>query len=79
MNRSGYDRRLGEDQRLVHDLNYFEAGGIERRIERERRRSPEKRIGWLRVGQWNSVPVGACPSEIRLVGEDGGGPIWKIS
>ena len=58
MNRSGFDRRLDEDRRDVYDLNYFEAGGDERRRLEERRRSGEKRNGWQRVSQWSSVPVG---------------------
>ena len=78
MQRSGFDRRLDEDRRVIHDLNYFENGGVERRLNRERRHSPEKRLGWRRVGKWNSVPVGACPSELRLVEAQDAVPTWQI-
>lgn len=41
--RASKDRRSGEDQRAVGDLNYFKKGGIERRSYLGRRRDPERR------------------------------------
>lgn len=70
MNRSGFDRRLEEDRRDVYDLNYFEAGGVERRRREERRHSTEKRSGWQRVSHWSSVPVGDSKKDLRLADEE---------
>lgn len=53
--RSGADRRDTEERRQVHDLSYFENGGVERRSGRERRTEPERRAGWVRVSQWHSI------------------------
>lgn len=55
--RSGIDRRAGEDRRTVHDLSYFEQGGIERRKREERRVTSENRAGWVRVTQWSSICI----------------------
>ena len=58
--RSEVDRRAGRDRRTVHDLEYFEDGGDERRhYLRERRTPPERRSDWVRVSQWSSVYVGS--------------------
>ena len=55
--RSGVDRRDSEDRRQIHDLGYFDGGGMERRIGEERRESGEKRAGWVRISQWSSICV----------------------
>ncbi len=56
--RCGFDRRCQDDRRQLIDLDYFEAGGIERRSGLERRRQDEKRDGWIRYTTWSSVYVG---------------------
>lgn len=53
--RSFVDRRSGEDKRKAYSLDYFVAGGAERRGGSERRRGNERRFGWLKVSQWYSV------------------------
>ncbi len=57
------DRRTGYDRRVVHDLCYFNNGGIERRSNSDRRASNEMRTDWVRISplrrtrvQW-PVPV----------------------
>lgn len=62
--RTGLDRRSGEDRRKVHDISYFENGGVERRkSDGDRRKLPERRKGWIRVNQWSSVLVRAASGE----------------
>ena len=56
--RSGLDRRTLDERREVFSIDYFDAGGMERRKRIERRLSGEKRAGWVRVTQWSSVYVG---------------------
>jgi hypothetical protein len=56
--RSSVDRRSGVDRRKTHNLDYFLKGGVERRNWKERRSEGERRVGWVRVGTWNSVYVG---------------------
>ena len=53
--RSGVDRRAGEEHRQVHHLAYFEQGCVERRKSDERRVSGENRAGWVRVTDWSSI------------------------
>jgi len=49
------DRRSGEDRRDVYLVDYFAAGGPERRKHNERRRMNERREGCVRVSKWSSV------------------------
>lgn len=51
------DQRSGEDRRLVHLLSHFSNGGIEKRNERERRGTEERRKDCIRVSPWSSVCV----------------------
>ena len=53
--RSFVDRRSGEDKRKSYNLDYFVAGGNERRKGSERRQGNERRFGWLKVDRWYSV------------------------
>jgi hypothetical protein len=55
--RSSFDRRSGVDRRNVHDLDYFQQGGVERRSWKERRSNEERRKNWVRVAEWASVFV----------------------
>lgn len=54
-NRSGVDRRSGEDRRQAYDLDHFLQGGQERRHWVERRWRKEMRKGWIRISKWSSV------------------------
>jgi len=56
--RSLFDRRSGEDNRKLYNLDYFIEGGRERRKGKERRQSNERRSGWARVYNWCSVFLG---------------------
>jgi hypothetical protein len=56
--RSLFDRRSGEDNRKLYNLDYFIEGGRERRKGKERRQSSERRSGWARVYNWCSVFLG---------------------
>jgi hypothetical protein len=56
--RSFVDRRSGEDKRKSYNLDYFVAGGTERRRCSERRRGNERRFHWIKVSQWCSVCIG---------------------
>jgi hypothetical protein len=56
--RSLLDRRSGEDERKLYNLDYFFEGGNERRRGKERRQSAERRRGWARVYNWCSVFLG---------------------
>ena len=49
------DRRSGEDRRTAYDLDYFQEGGVERRLVPERRSLNERRDNCQRVSQWSSV------------------------
>jgi len=49
--RSGVDRRSEVDRRQVYSIDGFIQGGVERRS------SPERRKGWVRVNAWISVPT----------------------
>jgi len=49
------DRRAGEDRRQIYSLHYFNHGGQERRIAKERRINVERRTGYTRVSTWASV------------------------
>ena len=49
------DRRLLGDRRKVYSLDYFLAGGLERRKGGDRRSRSERRSKWLRAGPWCSV------------------------
>ena len=51
------DRRSGEDRRMLHCLEYFKDGGIDRRSSLERRDNTERRTDCVRVSEWSS----ACP------------------
>lgn len=58
LRRSSIDRRECEDMRESHNLDYFEEGGLERRVHLERRKLDERRSDWIRVSKWRSVCVG---------------------
>ena len=60
--RSPVDRRSGEDERKLYNLDYFTDGGEERRKGKERRESGERRSGWARVYKWCSVFLGKIAS-----------------
>ncbi len=49
------DRRGGEDRRERYSLYYFDSGGIERRVAKERRINFERRKGYARVSTWASA------------------------
>lgn len=81
------DRRQGGDRRQVHSLDYFEAGGIERRggPRQRKRKDGEKRKNWVRIDRHVSAYCGwsednvivASGDEKTLIltlgaGEDGG-------
>ncbi len=53
------DRRCGEDRRAVYDSDYFDGGGLERRIGQDRRQQAERRDSCMRVSRWSSV----CPDD----------------
>ena len=53
------DRRSGEDRRQVYSGDYWDSGGIERRILKERRLQKERRFSFVRVSKWSSV----CPDD----------------
>jgi len=60
--RSSRDRRYGSDRRkacytIEDDFPYFFKGGSERRGWAERRSRSERRLGWLMVDGWSSVPM----------------------
>ena len=55
--RSRIERRTDRDCRQKMSATYFISGGLERRSGKERRRSTERRDGWLRVGKWRSEIV----------------------
>ena len=53
--RNCFDRRIDEDRRRVHDLDYFLEGNSEHRQFQERREGKERRTTWMKVGHWVSV------------------------
>lgn len=55
--RTAAERRSGADQRRSASRIYFLRGGRERRRRNDRRQSPERRDGWLRVEKWRSICV----------------------
>jgi len=56
--RYSIDRRYENDMRQVYDLNYFLEGGEERRSSKERRGIGERRTGWVKADDWQSVYLG---------------------
>ena len=62
--RSAFDRRSDTDDRRKHyDINFIDKIGRDRRKHAsERRSSPEKRTGWVRVSQWSSICVASLTS-----------------
>lgn len=56
--RSGFDRRSADTRRTLHDLDYLDGVGEERRSGRDRRSSGELRQDWIRYSAWCSVYVG---------------------
>ena len=50
-----FDRRSGEDRRMICRLEYFMEGGIERRSGKERRSGIERRADWVSVSEWSSA------------------------
>ena len=70
VNRRGdpfFDRRSGEDQRIVYSLEYFKKGNECRRSGIERRTNYERRAGYVRVSEWSSV----CPISEDRENNDG--------
>ena len=57
------DRRSGDDQRDVYDIDYFADGGAERRDGDERRDSKERREDCVKVSKWTSVCTGNNPKK----------------
>jgi hypothetical protein len=55
--RSGVERRSGAEKRHDPGRVYFLSGGTERRRADDRRKSGERRDGWLSVGNWRSICV----------------------
>jgi hypothetical protein len=51
------DRRSGTDRGKAYRPGFFSRGGIEKRHCSERRRTDERREGWVRVGKWSSVQL----------------------
>jgi hypothetical protein len=51
------DRRSGEERRQAYDSDYFEAEGVEKRTNGDRRQPAERRNSCTRVSRWSSV----CP------------------
>ena len=49
------DRRSGEDRRTVHDLDFFDQGGIERRSGAESRKKGGRRLQGANVSKSSSV------------------------
>lgn len=62
--RSGFDRRTGDDRRQAYSVDYFDNGGVERR-RKERRVNGEKRSGWQRITNWSSVYIGKLNRNVR--------------
>ena len=56
------DRRLDEDRRQAHSINYFFNGGSERRTFNERRTPGERRKGCTAVGRWSSICASNKPA-----------------
>jgi len=50
-----FDRRSGGDRRKVHDLDFFDQGGIERRSGAESRKKGDRRIQRVNVSKSSSV------------------------
>ena len=56
--RSDIDRRSGADRRIAVSIRYWLNGGVERRQWKERGEGIERRVDWVKFGQWHSVFVG---------------------
>jgi hypothetical protein len=55
---SSVGRRRLDNRRRVYSLDYFSQGGIERRKALDRRnRNHDRRKGWVRISDWNSVYI----------------------
>jgi hypothetical protein len=56
------DRRSGEDRRAIYLIDYFSAGGMERREMKERRNPKERRRDCVKVSRWSSVCQDTSPA-----------------
>ena len=79
--RYGVDRRIDDDKRQVYDLNYFIAGGRERRRGKERRDIRERRVGWVKADDWRSVYLGnlVCADDFKSREDTGLPHRYKIA
>ena len=59
------DRRSGEEQRVVHSLDYFQEGNPCRRKGVDRRTNVERRDGYVRISEWGSVCVVVEDNELN--------------
>ena len=57
------DRRSEEDRRKAYNPDYLLNGGVERRKWVDRRSNVERRIGWIRLNKWYSVPLRVITKE----------------
>ena len=60
------DRRGGENRRIAYNPDHFLKGGVERRKWNERRSPDERRMGWLRVSDWSSIPISMITKNSRV-------------
>ena len=51
------DRRSGEDRRIAYNPDYLLNGGKKRRSWIERRSQDERRVDWIRLSKWYSIPL----------------------
>ncbi len=58
-NRAETDRRSGEDKRKKSSMSFLNSS--EKRNNRDRRQSDEKRKGWVRVNKWSSIFMESQP------------------
>ena len=76
--RSGLDRRCGEDRRQVYDMDYFTNGGLERRIGQERRSGIERRKDWVKISEWSSIPAPDESSSVFKTAFEVDGVVYRI-
>jgi hypothetical protein len=55
--RAFIERRSGKDRRRKMQIQRFFFKGLERRGTKDRRKSEERRDGWIRISKWSSAPL----------------------
>lgn len=55
--RSFSDRRSVKDRRMFFSLRRFNHKGPDHKVQQDRRSQLERRVGYVKIGEWSSVKI----------------------